>query len=101
MALAEIEGVEVEAATVMIAANVVDPQEAERGVPEDIRLIQRTLKHASNEELEIHQLNLLSKHVVTVFLFQNISKMYNLSYLYLPFHRGLESIPIHKLVVKK
>ena len=39
MVQAEIEGVEVEAATVMIVANVVDPQEAERAVPEDIRLL--------------------------------------------------------------
>lgn len=39
MVQAEIEGVEVEAATVMIAANVVDPQEAERAAPEDIRLL--------------------------------------------------------------
>ena len=39
MVQAEIEGVEVEVATVMIAANVVDPQEAERAVPEDIRLL--------------------------------------------------------------
>lgn len=39
MVQVETEGVEVEAATVMIAANVVDLQEAERAVPEDIRLL--------------------------------------------------------------